>query len=400
MASPTPAGKKAGGLSWPSKPEDLAFVKRLGRGYFGEVWQCRLVGSQADAAPIAVKKVPLAMIQQHSLMEQMDREIAILRSLRHQHIVELFFDFRDNSHVYLGMEFAEGGGMFDLLSRTGTFSNELAAQYFYEVCDALRYLHNLPEKVIHRDIKPENVMFTDNQKKQVKIIDFGFAKAWDGETPMSRSCGTDGYRAPEVMTGSYTDKADLWSLGVLAHVLLTAELIGRNTNWSPRFSEHFGTLSPEAQSFIKSLLHVNPSRRPSAAQLLHHPWIMMHKADTSTLASFGMESTEGTDLAKNSSRKSTSTSKSSGSNGLAPCASTSPKQACQRKPNSWWPKGAKLLKAPLKLPRAFRAAFMPAKKHSRVAVFNELNLSPVVVQRSRSSDSGKRQGHAACGFAA
>mmetsp|Transcript_37666 Transcript_37666/g.97411 ORF Transcript_37666/g.97411 Transcript_37666/m.97411 type:complete len:538 (+) Transcript_37666:71-1684(+) len=283
MASPTPAGKKAGGLSWPSKPEDLAFVKRLGRGYFGEVWQCRLVGSQADAAPIAVKKVPLAMIQQHSLMEQMDREIAILRSLRHQHIVELFFDFRDNSHVYLGMEFAEGGGMFDLLSRTGTFSNELAAQYFYEVCDALRYLHNLPEKVIHRDIKPENVMFTDNQKKQVKIIDFGFAKFWDHNSTMSQACGSPYFVAPEVLRKSYTEKADMWSLGVVAWMLLTgsppfssnenAILQRKIKTCDINYNSHFYRLSPTAKDFLRSLLVLDCRTRLSAQEALDHPWI-------------------------------------------------------------------------------------------------------------------------------
>eukprot|EP00425_Heterocapsa_triquetra_P044893 CAMPEP_0195075410 /NCGR_PEP_ID=MMETSP0448-20130528/18293_1 /TAXON_ID=66468 /ORGANISM="Heterocapsa triquestra, Strain CCMP 448" /LENGTH=67 /DNA_ID=CAMNT_0040107793 /DNA_START=7 /DNA_END=207 /DNA_ORIENTATION=+ len=66
-------------------------------------------------------------------------------------------------------------------------------------------------------------------------------------------------------------KADLWSVGVLAHVLLTGDLIGRNKNWTPRFSERFKDLSSKAQAFIKSLLQVNPAQRPSAAQMRKHP---------------------------------------------------------------------------------------------------------------------------------
>ena len=73
-----------------------------------------------------------------------------MRSLRHPHIVELHFNFRDDSHVYLGLEFAEGGGMFDLLSKQGKFSAERSAQHFYEVCDALEYLHTQKPQIIHR----------------------------------------------------------------------------------------------------------------------------------------------------------------------------------------------------------------------------------------------------------
>jgi len=162
----------ASACSWPSKASELLFQKRLGRGYFGEVWQCKRVAKE-DSAPLAVKKVPLAILQQHGLTDQMDREIAILRSLKHPHIVQLHFDFRDDSHVYLGMEFAEGGGMFELLSKSGKFTSELSARYFYEVCDALEYLHGLPEKVIHRDIKPENILL--DAQGGSKLADFGWS---------------------------------------------------------------------------------------------------------------------------------------------------------------------------------------------------------------------------------
>mmetsp|Transcript_37667 Transcript_37667/g.97417 ORF Transcript_37667/g.97417 Transcript_37667/m.97417 type:complete len:412 (+) Transcript_37667:71-1306(+) len=279
MASPTPAGKKAGGLSWPSKPEDLAFVKRLGRGYFGEVWQCRLVGSQADAAPIAVKKVPLAMIQQHSLMEQMDREIAILRSLRHQHIVELFFDFRDNSHVYLGMEFAEGGGMFDLLSRTGTFSNELAAQYFYEVCDALRYLHNLPEKVIHRDIKPENVLL--DKEGHVKLADFGWSNVMEGNNYRATFCGTPDYLAPEMIRGEgHNESLDMWEMGVFLYEMVVGKSpFGSNKQETTcrlilqaqiQFPDE---IDPDAKDLVLKLCRVRPEERLTAAQAMEHRYV-------------------------------------------------------------------------------------------------------------------------------
>merc|ERR1719359_139130 len=127
----------------------------------------------------------------------MNREIEILRSLRHPRIVEAHWDFRDSTHIYVGMQFAEGGGMFDLLSRAGKFSLEKSAQYFYEVCDALDYLHNLPEKVVHRDIKPENILM--DKEGHCKLADFGWSNTMDSLCSRNTFCGTTDYLAPEMV---------------------------------------------------------------------------------------------------------------------------------------------------------------------------------------------------------
>jgi aurora kinase len=267
------------GPPWPSSPEELQLVKRLGQGYFGEVWKCRQAGSEAKAAPFAVKKVPLDKIRQHKLTEQMDREIGILRSLRHPRIVELFFDLRDSEHVYLGMELAEGGGMFDLLSRSGRFCNELAAQYFYEVCDALRYLHSLPEKVIHRDIKPENILL--DKEGHVKLADFGWSNVIEGSSRRATFCGTPDYLAPEMIRGEGHDESlDMWEMGVLLYEMLVGrspfgaskqETTCRNIlQVSIKFPDN---IDPDAKDLVLKLCRLRPQERLTAGQAMEHPFV-------------------------------------------------------------------------------------------------------------------------------
>ena len=165
---------------WPTAASDLTFLKKIGRGYFGEVWKALLADVPPDGKDpmyLAIKKVPLSLIKQHNLLDQMDREIDIQFSLKHPRIVQLLFHFRDSSHVYLGMEFADGGGMFDKLTKARKFSNANAAQYFYETCDALEYMHQ--RKIVHRDIKPENILF--DRDGRVKLADFGWSNAMESQ---------------------------------------------------------------------------------------------------------------------------------------------------------------------------------------------------------------------------
>jgi len=270
--------------SWPTKAADLTFAKRLGKGYFGEVWDCKILAptgdSKVDAKPVAVKKVPLSILKQHNLTDQMDREIGILRSLRHPFIVELLFDFRDDSHVYLGMEFAEGGGMFDLLSKSGKFSHEVAAQYFYEVCDALEYLHTRPEKVIHRDIKPENILL--DKDGHIKLADFGWSNYMEKNAAFRATfCGTPDYLAPEMIRGEgHNESLDMWEMGVLLYEMTVGKSpFGSSSQETTcrlilRCDLRFPSgMNPDAQDLIKKLCKLRPEERLTAAQAKRHVFV-------------------------------------------------------------------------------------------------------------------------------
>jgi len=272
---------------WPARAADLVFAKRLGKGYFGEVWECKRTATtgdpKVDAKSFAVKKVPMSILKQHNLTDQMDREIGILGSLRHPFIVQMLFDFRDQSHVYLGMEFAEGGGMFDLLSKSGKFSLEVAAQYFYEVCDALEYLHTRPEKVIHRDIKPENILL--DKEGHAKLADFGWSNYMEKNAAFRATfCGTPDYLAPEMIRGEgHNESLDMWEMGVLLYEMTVGKSpFGSSSQETTcrlilRCDLRFPSgLDTTAQDLIKALCRLRPEERLTAAQAKRHPFVAKH----------------------------------------------------------------------------------------------------------------------------
>lgn len=275
---------------WPGQLKDMDMVKRLGRGYFGEVWKCiwsPSTGKQREK-PFAVKKIPLQLIQQHSLTDQMEREIAILQCLDHPRIIRLHFNFRDAAHVYLGMEFAEGGGMFDALSRTGKFTAELAGRYMYETCDALNYLHTLPDKVIHRDIKPENILF--DKENHVKLADFGWSNVMENAVFRTTFCGTPDYLAPEMIRGEgHSESLDMWEMGVLLYEMAvgkspfgagTQEATCRNIlTVDLKFP---ASMDPDAQDLISKLCTLRPEKRLTAAQAMDHPFCAKHREPEDT----------------------------------------------------------------------------------------------------------------------
>jgi len=231
-----------------------------------------------------VKKVPLSIIQQHNLTEQMDREIAILRSLKHPRIVQLHFDFRSPTHIFLGMEFATGGGMFDLLSRKGKFSLQLSAQYFYEVCDALEYLHGLPEKVVHRDIKPENILL--DAEGHAKLADFGWSNVMDNVSLRATFCGTPDYLAPEMIRGEgHNESLDMWEMGVLLYEMTVgkAPFGASNQETTCRLILQVdlkfpGNMDKDAQDLITRLCKLKPEDRLTAGQAKQHGFVVKYYA--------------------------------------------------------------------------------------------------------------------------
>lgn len=209
----------------------------------------------------------------------MRREIDIHLSLDHPHIVRLEQVYECHDEVHLVMELLDGGDVFELLEERGQFTEEQVASIMRQILDAVAYLHE--RGITHRDLKLENVLRKSKDSQCVKLIDFGFATPV-GEKALTNRCGTLQYVAPEVLHGQYTQNADLWSLGVMAYMLLTGKALYNGDedtvkksikSGRPHWSRNFDCISEGAKNFVNSFLIADPCQRLSAADGRRHPWL-------------------------------------------------------------------------------------------------------------------------------
>jgi len=205
---------------------------------------------------------------------------AVHQNLSHRRIVKMDDLYTTPIVAHMALERLEGGNLQKELDKRGRFSEEQASYIMRQLLEALDYIHG--EDIVHRDIKLENIMLEQQGELDVKLIDFGFATAWDGLQKMSLKCGTIPYAAPELLNGAYTEKADVWAAGVVAHALLTGELVysgsmseirAKAKEGRPVLSEKLKDCSAGAQEFVKALLAHDPVQRVSAEEALGHPWL-------------------------------------------------------------------------------------------------------------------------------
>uniref|UniRef100_A0A6B2L9T8 non-specific serine/threonine protein kinase n=1 Tax=Arcella intermedia TaxID=1963864 RepID=A0A6B2L9T8_9EUKA len=209
------------------------------------------------------------------------QETSIIRSLDHKHIVKMYDIFEDHEHYYVVMELVSGGELFDQIVQKGFYPEDEAVLLIHQVLTALVYLESL--KICHRDLKPENLIFTDDTHKTLKLIDFGEAKSC-ANGPIKEYVGTTDYMAPEIIKGGeYDTRVDMWSLGVIAYVMLCGFPPWEGENESEVFvnimtlqydfpSPEWDIISDTAKDFIRSLL-VEHGERLTAKEAKAHPWM-------------------------------------------------------------------------------------------------------------------------------
>jgi len=239
----------------------------------------------------AVKCVNRAKLTEEDAAALLD-EVAILKELRHAHIIRLYDFFEEPGNYYLVMEKMTGGELFDRVVAKAYYNEKEARDTCRIILEAVGYCHR--HSIAHRDLKPENLLLvSDDNDSAVKIADFGFAKKVLSPKSLSTQCGTPGYVAPEILEGTpYDTKADMWSVGVILYILLGGyppfiennqrELFRKIRRGDYEFhEEYWGSVSADAKGLISSLLTVDPAKRLDAKQALRAPWMI---EDDTTLA--------------------------------------------------------------------------------------------------------------------
>lgn len=209
-------------------------------------------------------------------------EVEVYLQLDHPHVARLEDVYETDRDLHLVMELMSGGELYARLAQRKQYSEADAAKTCRQMLLAVAYLH--AHNIVHRDLKLENFLYERQDTEHLKLIDFGFAKYHArGSGKMSRSCGSLHYIAPEVLRHSYDEKADVWSLGVIVYMLLTGnppffgstdeKCLSRIQKGEPSFSKRWFKLSGGAQTFVLSLLALDPEARPSATEAMKRPWL-------------------------------------------------------------------------------------------------------------------------------
>jgi len=210
-------------------------------------------------------------------------EVRIFASLNHPNVAKLFEVFDTGSELHLVMELLTGGDLFHRIANlgTGTYSEVDAAGACSQMCQAINYIHTRQPPILHLDLKPENWAYLTPTSDQLKLIDFGDSIEWNrqGNHEFQVQRFTPEYAAPEVIQHSgYTEKCDIFSLGVTLYVLLNGRPpFTRATEYDfkkykPLQKPQFQRLSKEAKLLLTTLLDFEPTQRPSAHDILEGHW--------------------------------------------------------------------------------------------------------------------------------
>ncbi|XP_014491303.1 CDPK-related kinase 7 isoform X1 [Vigna radiata var. radiata] len=263
----------------------------VGRGHFG--YTCSAKGRKGTfkGHDVAVKVIPKSKMTTAIAIEDVRREVKILRALTgHKNLVQFYDAYEDNDNVYIVMELCKGGELLDkILSRGGKYSEEDARIVMIQILSVVAFCHL--QGVVHRDLKPENFLYISTEENStLKVIDFGLSDYVKPDERLNDIVGSAYYVAPEVLHRSYGTEADMWSIGVIAYILLC----GSRPFWArtesgifravlkadPSFDEApWPSLSADAVDFVKRLLNKDYRKRLTAAQALSHPWLTSHCDD-------------------------------------------------------------------------------------------------------------------------
>ncbi|KAG5856803.1 hypothetical protein ANANG_G00011760 [Anguilla anguilla] len=250
--------------------------KTLGRGHFAVVKLARHVFTGEKVAVKVIDKTKLDTTATGHLFQ----EVRCMKLVQHPNIVRLYEVIDTQTKLYLILELADGGDLFDyIMKHEEGLSEEMAKKYFAQIVHAISYCHRL--HVVHRDLKPENVVFFEKQGL-VKLTDFGFSNKFQPGKKLTTSCGSLAYSAPEILLGDEYDApaVDIWSLGVILFMLVCGQPPFQEANDSETLTMIMDCkytapphVSGACRDLIDRMLQRDPKRRASLEEIETHAWL-------------------------------------------------------------------------------------------------------------------------------
>ncbi|KAJ6954723.1 CBL-interacting serine/threonine-protein kinase [Populus alba x Populus x berolinensis] len=249
--------------------------RTIGEGTFAKV---KFAQNTETGESVAMKILDRSTIIKHKMVDQIKREISIMKLVRHPHVVRLHEVLASRTKIYIILEFITGGELFDKIVHHGRLSEAEARRYFQQLIDGVDYCHS--KGVYHRDLKPENLLL--DSQGNLKISDFGLSALPEQGTSLLRTtCGTPNYVAPEVLSHKGYDGAiaDVWSCGVILYVLMAGYLpfdeLDLTTLYSKIDRAEFSCPSwfpVGAKSLIHRILDPKPETRITVEHIRNDEW--------------------------------------------------------------------------------------------------------------------------------
>ncbi|XP_033962085.1 serine/threonine-protein kinase MARK2 isoform X15 [Pseudochaenichthys georgianus] len=255
-------------------------LKTIGKGNFAKVKLARHVLTGKE---VAVKIIDKTQLNSSSL-QKLFREVRIMKMLNHPNIVKLFEVIETEKTLYLVMEYASGGEVFDYLVAHGRMKEKEARAKFRQIVSAVQYCHQ--KCIVHRDLKAENLLLDADMN--IKIADFGFSNEFTLGNKLDTFCGSPPYAAPELFQGKKYDgpEVDVWSLGVILYTLVSGSLPFDGQNLKElrervlrgKYRIPF-YMSTDCENLLKKFLILNPSKRGSLEQIMRDRWMNVGHED-------------------------------------------------------------------------------------------------------------------------
>ncbi|KAI4305861.1 hypothetical protein L6164_029197 [Bauhinia variegata] len=251
--------------------------RTIGEGTFAKV---KFARNSETGEPVALKILDKEKVLKHKMAEQIKREVATMKLIKHPNVVQLYEVMGSKTKIYLVLEFVTGGELFDKIVNHGRMSEDEARRYFQQLINAVDYCHS--RGVYHRDLKPENLLL--DVYGHLKVSDFGLSALSQqvrDDGLLHTTCGTPNYVAPEVLEDRGYDgaTADLWSCGVILFVLLAGYLPFDDSNIMNLYKKISVAdftcppwLSFSARKLITRILDPNPMTRITIPEILEDEW--------------------------------------------------------------------------------------------------------------------------------